>query len=328
MQAYLIYTPAFDKNIGGICALHYLADQLIVRGAQHVYLTAPVKNSRWQGILVDSVLYGLKLPTFAYRCYRFLIFLRSFAFFKTFIRKINRKILALYPLFFWYFFDRENTVVIYPENIKGNPLEARHVVRWVLNDPNEEQGFGVYEQTDHIFKYHEFYKVDSKYAVKGILTAIDLEYHLKTYQNKHYGHRAGGAYLIKKGHHKRINQHPESYPCVDSLFLGLTDGEKAEYFNQIETFISYDHMTFLSVQAALCGCESIIIPDELGAYTAEQLKSKNPLSGIAYGFDDLINAKRTAHLLRPYFEKLNEEQLQTISDFKRYCDINIFKVGQ
>lgn len=327
MNNFVIYAPAYDKNIGGICALHFLAHHLIALGAKHVYLTSPNKNPRWDGVLLDEQLVSRPMNTWFFKIYKMLVFLRKIAFIKTLYRKINRRIVALYPKFIWHFLDKKSTVVIYAENIKGNPLKAQHVVRWVLNDPNEDQGFGIYEPTDHVFKYHDFYKLDSKYVVRGILTAIDLRYHLDIYQNRNNTSRVGGAFLIKKGHHKNINQHPNSYTFIDDLFLRFSDEEKADYFNQIKTFISYDHMTFLSVQAALCGCESIIIPDEVGPYTAEQLKSKNPLFGIAYGHDDLQHAKSTAHLLRPYFEKLNEEQLQTISDFKTYCDNHIFRNG-
>jgi len=219
MHTYLIYAPAYDKNIGGICALHFLADQLIVNGAKHVYLTAPIKNNRWQGHLLDSLIGSKRLTSISYLVYRILVFLRRYVFLKTLTRKINRRILALYPVIVWHYLDLNNTVVIYPENIKGNPLQAKHVVRWVLNDPNEADGYGVYGQADHIFKYHDFYKVDSKYVVRGILTAIDLGYHLSVYQNKNLLSRDGGAYLIKKGHHKRLDQHPKSYPCIDNFFL-------------------------------------------------------------------------------------------------------------
>jgi len=325
LKNYLIFAPEYDENIGGICALHFLADRLIFLGVKNVFLTSPRKNNRWNANLLDSFLQAKYDNSFKFRIYKILLFFRKLINVKTVYRKINRKILTLYPLFIWKFLNIENTVVIYPENIKGNPMGAKHIVRWVLNDPDESKGFGVFNESDHIFKYFDFYKVNSRYSIKGVLTAIDLSYHLKTYQNRNHNSRDGGAFLIKKGHHKTLNKHPNNFKFIDNIFLKFNDEEKAEFFNTIKTFISYDHMTFLSVQAALCGCESIIIPDESGSYSAEELKRKNRLFGIAYGYDDLVHAKTTLPMLRGYYEDLNDQYLQTIIKFKAYCENHIFR---
>ena len=79
-------------------------------------------------------------------------------------------------------------------------------------------------------------------------------------------------------------------------------------------------MTFLSVQAALSGCLSIIIPDNEGQYSKENLMKVNRIPGIAIGHDDRDWAKSTQKDLIPYLVKLNEEQLNTISSFKNYFE--------
>jgi len=81
-------------------------------------------------------------------------------------------------------------------------------------------------------------------------------------------------------------------------------------------------MTFISVQAALCGCQSIIIPGE-GDRSEENLKKINRIKGVAYGFDDEEWVSRTAHQLRPHFEALNAGYLATIKDFYEYCEKSI-----
>ena len=50
---YIIQSPAYDKNVGGFCALHYLADRLIALGAKEVYLTTDVLNPRWQAKTIN-----------------------------------------------------------------------------------------------------------------------------------------------------------------------------------------------------------------------------------------------------------------------------------
>jgi hypothetical protein len=41
---------------------------------------------------------------------------------------------------------------------------------------------------------------------------------------------------------------------------GQTHTELLEIFNQYETFVSYDTLTFINIMAALCGCISIVVP--------------------------------------------------------------------
>jgi hypothetical protein len=79
-------------------------------------------------------------------------------------------------------------------------------------------------------------------------------------------------------------------------------------------------MTFLSVQAALSGCLSIIIPDDEGQYSKENLMKINGIPGIAIGFDDVEFASSSQEFLIAYLENVNEEQLNTISNFKIYFE--------
>lgn len=321
-HTYIIYTPAYDKNIGGICALHYLSDCLRRYGATNVYLTTYDINVHWHAESVfDQYKNFIKNNATSF-LFQLFLYLRKFVVLKTFKRKLDRKILRLLPKLIWNYFDKENTVVIYPEIIKQNPLNAKHVVRWVLNDVNAELRFS---QSDHIFKYQDFYEIASAFSSKGRLTVIDLDKHLKIYKNNNTSDRKGGAYLIKKGWMKRRDQHPPDYPCIDKLFMRMSDEERASYFNQIEVFISYDHMTFICEQAALCGCLVIIIPDDDGPYSRRGLIEKNRIYGVAYGIEDIKWANDTRHQLRPHLESLNDQQLDTVRIFKEYCEREIFK---
>ena len=213
-------------------------------------------------------------------------------------------------------------MVIYGETVRGNPLKASHIVRWIMNTPGVCGGDGVYELTDHIFQYHPWFTVNPDYEVRGLLTAIDLGYQLKTYQNKNLSTRKGGAYLVRKGRDKQLDQHPANFIHADPLLEKMNDEEAAAFFNSIDTLISYNDMTFISVQAALCGCNSIIIPGE-GDRSEENLKKINRINGIAYGLNDQEWVESTAQLLRPYFEAINTENQATIKGFYEYCEKTI-----
>jgi hypothetical protein len=321
---YIIESPAYDKNVGGFCALHYLADRLIHFGATEVYLTTDVLNPRWKAKTINLNHPFFLGDTWLDWLYQSIGELKRYVVFNTFKRKLTRLQKRLFPKLLWRHFDIDQTVVICGEAFVGVPFEAKHVVRWIMNTPGVCGGDGIYGPNDHIFQYHPWYPVHEKYKVQGLLTAIDLEYQLKTYTNKNLPTRQGGAYLIRKGHSKKHDQHPKDFVHADPLLEKMSDEEAADFFNQIETFISYDDMTWISVQAALCGCKSIIIPGE-GDRSEDNLRRINRIKGVAYGFNDEEWVRTTAHELRPHYDELNAEYLGTIKRFFEYCEREIFK---
>lgn len=318
---YLIQSQAYDKNVGGFCALHYLADRLTHLGA-NVYVTTDKLNPRWQAKTINTDRPFFLGNSIADRVYGFLGVLKKYVVFNTFKRKLNRLQNRLFPEVLWRHFDRNQTVIVYPEVTEGNPLGAKHVVRWIMNTPGLLGGDGIYQPTDHIFQYHPWFTVNPKYTVQGLLTAIDLGYQLKTYQNQYLPNRKGGAYLVRKGRDKKLDQHPADFVHADPLLEKMSDEEAAAFFNSIETFISYDDMTWISVQAALCGCKSIIIPGQ-GDRSEENLKKINRIKGVAYGFDDEQWVESTSNELRPHYEAVNAENLGTIKAFYEYCEKTI-----
>jgi hypothetical protein len=244
----------------------------------------------------------------------------------TVIRKVNRKIRRTYPRFVWKFLDIDNTVAIYAENEPGNPLEAKHIARWIMMNPKDDLGDTKYSSNEHLFLYNGFYTVNDCYKdqIKGLLTSIDMNYHLQIYTD-HHVERTGGAYIIRKGINKPHDKHPANFIKIDDELVKFTDKEKAKYLNGIKTFISYDPASFISVQAALCGCEVIVIPDDDGEFTIENLKQNHRLHGVAYGLDDLPWARETLHLLPNALQELNQKNLETIKNFKSYWE-NFFRL--
>lgn len=322
MLTFIIQTPGYDKNVGGFCALHYLADRLVALGEQNVYVTTDKINPRWKAKTICLESPHFLNDSFYSVVYKLCNTLQEFVFFNTFKRKLVRLQRRLFPTLLWKHFDINSTVVICGEALVGTPFNAKHVVRWIMNTPGLLGGKGIYDVNDHIFQYHTWFKVNEKYQVQGELRAIDLNYHLSTYQNQNIPNRKPGAYLIRKGTNKTFNQHPEGFIHADPILENCSDEEAADFFNRIETFVSYDDMTFISVQAALCGCSSIIIGGE-GDRSVENLKKVNRINGVAYGWDDLEWANTTMPLLRPHYEKINQENLETIRNFRDYCYKNI-----
>jgi len=215
--------------------------------------------------------------------------------------------------------DFDNTIVIYCEGIKGNPLHAKYVVRWMLSKlgqnvphdyyytwgPNEL----VYFFNNEINMIHE--NIDFK--------VLSLFYINPKIQNNNNKERKGLCYTIRKKHcfSQEIDIHAinkKVYNCKKLNPFEITYNHNQDdyinIFNNFECFISYDPLTFLNIIAILCGCISIVYPVE-GVSKLDYFKmtpfyqymvEKNcfEIYGLAYGtsIEEIIYSKSTLHLAK------------------------------
>ena len=232
--------------------------------------------------------------------------------------------------------DVENTIVIYGETIKGNPLNAKYIIRWILApigicslidnyktwNPNDLVYY--FNSEDKFIKEPE--KVGKEYKLLNILfiNPNAINFNLQS--------RSGTCHTFRKSHyHKNLLLiHPKgSFEITRSH----TQKECIKIFNKYRYFISYDPLTFLSVIAALCGCVSIVKKvDGLSKdgwlnmlAIAEYLKEsgENTLYGIAYGADDLENATNTLHLVKKQWDDIknfmiNKNIKSFLDDLEKY----------
>lgn len=199
-------------------------------------------------------------------------------------------------------------IVVYPETVKGNPLQAKHVVRWFLSTPGEfyEDKSPSFEHDDLIFTYTSHYGRRRYYD--GLLTAYDWKL---DFWKDEGSQRRGTCFVRRKGYAKPFDQHRPDALCLD----GYKDNETLrDAFNRHECFVSYDDQTMLSLQAALCGCLSIVIPGEL---SSTEWRERFPYFqfGIAYGFDEAMYARATVHHIREHLESLERLSLEQTKDF-------------
>ncbi|MGV0104106.1 Glycosyltransferase 2-like domain-containing protein [Nostoc sp. DSM 114160] len=200
----------------------------------------------------------------------------------------------------------ENTVVIYPEGVVGNPVNARYVVRWILCELGIHCPHDIYTtwgKDDFVYHYGT-YNPQKNIKDYNILSPLYVDPALKDYAKS----RDGYCHIIRKGHkfHKPlIHIHPS-----DSLLLDdrLSQEVLIEIFNRKEYLISYDPYSYITCMAALCGCISIVIPIK-GTSKEQWLQSsfisrvleqpeKNELKGIAYGLEEVEYARRTLQEVR------------------------------
>ncbi len=204
-------------------------------------------------------------------------------------------------------------IAIYPEVVNGNPLNARHVVRWLLNTPGAVvghdgiRGDGVYGHDDLICHYADRFAVN--YPQSELLFTFDLFPQWIHNEERESRWRQGDICVVRKGRNKKKEER-----ILDARELLLFDCQPyffGWYARRAEHFYSYDTATWLSVQAVLCGCKSTVIPDD--GVSAEQWRESHWLfkHGIGYGLDDDYGDE-TRDKVKPWLAECEKKSFATV----------------
>lgn len=298
---YVIYAYSFNENVGGVIVLHHLC-HLLNRMGENAFLW-PISRT--------DVFYGKKYWPAINGAFTLLkkVFRREFKTsqnFETPIASIE---------------DLTDAIVIYPEVIFGNPLGAGKIVRWFLNKPGIFSGKTNYGSNELYFYYGQHFNDRSlnggaKKQLKTLYIRDDI------YQHYNRGLRQASCYILRKGKGRRLVHDSENSILIDAL----THEEIAKVFNQVKYCISYDAYTMLSKYAAICGCISVVIPED-GVSKEEWRPNVEDRYGIAYGFDDLDWAIETQSLVLQNFKdqeiRMMEQVNEFIEDTKKYFANNV-----
>ncbi|MGL5906298.1 MAG: hypothetical protein ACRCZA_06185 [Shewanella sp.] len=294
-----IYSPSYNENIGGIIALHKLCHTINSIGGDSVLVpTFPQCRSN----PIKRMLKWIKwffLNSFKYKTNKL---------FNTPVEHcISKK-------------AKEYSIALYPEIINGNPLKAKHVVRWFLHNPGYHTGNVEYGKNEIYFSYGSF---GLNYVPKqgSILSKNKLEVtHLffDLYNKRNLPEKKEQiAYCIRKGKGKKIVHDVENSILID----GLSHSEVASVLKKSKYFISYDAYTAYTWFAILCGCIPIIIPDD-GVTKEEWHPDESLRCGIAYGYDGValaISQQEEAIAFIKNKEELTKKSVKVFID-----DINKF----
>lgn len=133
-------------------------------------------------------------------------------------------------------------IVIYPDIVRGNPLNARHVVRWQLYHPRHPTAPG-----DRVFYYVP------TFGPGPYLRVTDPRLDVFPYYEREPDRR-GMCWTWRKA--ERQGWAPKDRPLNGfEITKGLTLAETFNVFTCCRRFVTYDNATFLAVQARLTGCE-------------------------------------------------------------------------
>lgn len=289
-QKFVIYSHSFNINSGGIIVLHQLCHLLNENG-------------------YEAYLWPHKKPIFDKKnplksAYKFIKYLSRKRF------KTN----SLFNTPIATSKDLEDSIIVYPEIIDGNPLKAKKVVRWLLHKPGFHFGKFDFGNNELIFGYGKecsgsgiVVNDENVLAIKYIMNDI--------YKQTNFEKRSGSCYMIRKGKNKTIVHDEKESILVDSF----SHKQLSEIFNKSKIFISYDTYTYYSTYASLCGCISIIIPDE-GVSKHDWHPKIEDTYGLSYGLDDIKYANDTKELLCEYINQQEGKNNKMVEDFVINCE--------
>jgi hypothetical protein len=216
-------------------------------------------------------------------------------------------------------FDITDCIVVYCEGTIGNPLCARYSVRWMLSELGQNvphHYMNSWNQKELVYYFNTENKIESAPELQGtiykILPLLIIPPIFKNMNNVRIKNSC--CFSIRKGAHMRkklIQAHPQN---SFEITRRHNHNNLFEIFNNFESFVSYDPLTFLNIMAVLCGCISIVVPmpsmnkTEWLKTTAgyRYLSSKNIefYYGIAYGQEEIEWAKSTIHLAKQQWDDI------------------------
>jgi len=248
------------------------------------------------------------------------------------------------------YLSNDELILIYTEGIKGNPVQGNKIIRWILYFLNLQEDYG-YLPNDYIACYSKGIckQFDDSNWHKYPLRVIDLNWDIINKVNTNIERDIDVVYF--KPHDRKkiwvyqngssINIDYDSYEyMIQNLFSmmnksiismkpSLNKFERLDLLSRSKHFISLDPLTFRSVEAAMVGCISIVIPvpgvskEEwiTVSYAPEYLKY-----GIAYGFEDIEHARMTIDLVIPNLHEQDKNTKEILVDFvkdiKQYFNLH------
>jgi hypothetical protein len=173
----------------------------------------------------------------------------------------------------WVLITTENDFRLHNNNFK--------TVRLILfTGKNMEK----YRDDELIFQYGKSFTIGTKF--ENSLSIRPIVTNLSFWNDLGYQRSETPLVLLKKGVISKEDKIIEGKLIDEVIKMNDTreaiDFELLKLFNTHKTFITYDNNTFHSVQAALCGAISIVIPDGR-LNEKEWRKSTKREYGIAYG---------------------------------------------
>lgn len=286
---FIIYTPRYDELAGGSIVLHKLCDKLNKMG--HTALVWPMGKPRFDWKSTHRFVFDAALH-FCTRLYR-----------PKFGTRVGYQTPVARPQ------DVDDAIVIYPEIVSGNPLNAERYVRWFLHRPGFHFRKFRYRRGDLFFYYQEAFNKGAAGMICGGRLVL-VEYFRDIYKMVNDGPRTKVCHMVRKGSKR------DDLPDLSQAWVidGLSHAETAAAFNECKVCYFYDSHTLYTTYAVLCGCIPVIVPE--GGQPKELWVPEVELRyGIAYGIGECDYALATRDLLLARLNDVEAQNDRSIAHF-------------
>lgn len=207
----------------------------------------------------------------------------------------------------------KNYIVLYPELVSENPLNAKNVTRILMHNPGHFTKETNYGSGELLFRFsnsfaREFTPPAGSVISKSLLNVGTTPDCFKAPSSQIK--RSGVAYALRKGKGKKLVHETNDAILIDNLSIH----EVAEIFKRVKMFISYDPITAFSRYALLCHCPSVIILGEDEKETTFRPDIDEAMM-YAYSIEDVDKkdwekSYRRAELMAKNKSRRNEESVQ------------------
>jgi hypothetical protein len=294
---FIIITPSFNENVGGVIALHLLCHRLNVNGIKAFIFDIN------QPIFKDSFFFINWWRKKKYHRKRAKGFFKHNSEWETpEISKISN-------------IDKQEFIFIYPEIIQGNPLKAKKIVRWFLYNPRYDVYYDEGGKCLDVFYSNAW--IPKNHRSTNLLRVTWFQsIYLKFQSDKQFNQaRNGICYQIRKNDSNSKLKLPSNAVNID----GLDHLSISRIFESHEFFYSYDLYSMYSAYASLCGCKSIVLPKE--DMTKEiWYPNEEDRYGLAYGDDQIEWSIQTRPLLIKRIKGKVEEEHKQLINFVNDCN--------
>jgi hypothetical protein len=206
-------------------------------------------------------------------------------------------------------------IVVYPEVEEGNPLGALRVVRYILNIPGRIRGSGQFADNELLYCYCGLLRRFVPHRDR-VLTIPVVE--TDVFNNTDpIPHREGTVYWVGKG--KDTPRVPEVEDSVEITFdWPETRRGLAYLFKTSKWFYTYQTYTALTIEARLCGCPTVVIPN--GRFDRQDFRWPPGMDGLAWGTD--LEELQRAYLTVDRFPLAYQQQV--VERFPHQLDMFIW----
>lgn len=147
-------------------------------------------------------------------------------------------------------------IIVYPEVVKGNPLGAEIVVRYILNHPNLSVGEDSYGK-DEIFFTCNGESLGRYVPSMDRVLCIPL---IEDFFKDEGLVRQGGCFYVGKG---RSERETINVPQRTIEITGMNRRQVAHILKTSEILYTYDNFTLLIEEAKKCGCPVFVVGGEV-----------------------------------------------------------------